>query len=88
MGRPRVKLEIISTFVSERGQATAREVAHGVQMSVPDTSRWLHHLQRSGELVIIDFREVEHASRPVAVYAPAQRDEMPAVFFDDWLRSA
>lgn len=89
MPRPRLKLQIISSFVREHERATAREVAYGVQMSVADASRWLHHLHRSGELAIVEKVRVEHAARPVAVYAPA--DDAPQYDFatltsGDWLR--
>lgn len=87
MARQRVKLGLISSYVRDRERATAREVAYGLQMSIPDTSRWLHQLQNLGELQIVDQVRVEYAKRPVAVYAPTQdRLDLPLVFCDDWLR--
>lgn len=89
MPRPRVKLKLIYSFVRERERATAREVAHGVQVSVADASRWLHHLQRSGEVAVVDRVRVEHAARPVAVYAPAASTphcDFSTLTSGDWLR--
>lgn len=87
MARQRVKLGLISSYVRDRERATAREVAYGLQMSIPDASRWLHHLHGSGELQVVDRARVQYAKRPVAVYGPAQeRLDLPLVFSDDWLR--
>lgn len=87
MARQRVKLGLISSYVRDRERATAREVAYGLQLSVRDASRWLDHLCNTGEVQIVDRVRVEHADRPVAVYAPTQdRGELPLVFSDDWLR--
>jgi CRP-like cAMP-binding protein len=83
MARPRVKLKVISSFVREHQRATAREVAHGVQVTVADASRWLHHLQRSGEIAVVDRVRVEHSARPVAVFAPVAAP-MPVVCAHNW----
>lgn len=86
MGRPRIKLRMISSFLRERERATAREVAYGLQMSIPDATWHLHQLQRLGEAAVLERTRVAHATRPVAVYGPA-RVERVAIFCDDWLRS-
>lgn len=89
MPRPRVKLQLISSFVRERERVTAREVAHGVQMSVADASRWLHHLDRAGEVAVVDRVRVEHAARPVAVYAPVSESpqfDFATLTSGDWFR--
>jgi hypothetical protein len=85
MARPRVKLRLISSFLRERERATAREVAYGLQMSIPDATWHLHQLQRLGEASVIERTRVAHATRPVAVYGPAQAVRA-AIFSDDWLR--
>jgi CRP-like cAMP-binding protein len=87
MARPRIKLMVIASFVREQKRATAREVAHGVQMTVADASRWLHHLQRSGEVTVVERVRVAHADRPVAVFGPSVRQQRSAIFSDDWLRN-
>ncbi|MFM1991323.1 MAG: hypothetical protein RJA99_4280 [Pseudomonadota bacterium] len=86
MARPRVKLQVISSFVRDRERATAREVAYGVQMTVADASRWLHHLQRSGEVAVVERVRVDHAARPVAVYALARQAAPVAACAHDWFR--
>ncbi len=86
MPRPRVKLQIISSFLRERERATAREVAYGLQMSIPDATWHLHQLQRLGEASVIERTRVPHATRPVAVYGLTERDSQPAIFSDDWIR--
>ena len=88
MARPRVKGRMISSWLAERQRATAREVAYGLQLSVPDATLQLHRLEQAGLVARVDQVRVEHAKRPVAVYAPAQLQEQPAVFCDDWLRTA
>lgn len=86
MGRPRIKLQLVTTFVQERERATAREVAYGLQMSIADASLQLHRLHQSGMVDVVDRVRVEHAKRPVAVYGPTERDSQPAIFSDDWIR--
>lgn len=87
MGRPRVKQAIVADWLAGQQRGTAREVAHGVQMSVRDTMWVLDRLQRAGEVTVVEHVRVEHAKRPVAVYELLeQRGESPAIFSDDWLR--
>lgn len=88
MGRPRIKSAMISSWLAERRRATAREVAYGLQLSVPDATLQLHRLEQAGLVARVDQVRVEHAKRPVAVYAPAQLSERAAVLCDDWLRTA
>jgi hypothetical protein len=85
MGRPRVKLRLISSFLRERERATAREVAYGLQLSIPDASWHLHQLKQLGEAAVLERTRVAHSTRPVAVYGPAQVTRC-AIFSDDWLR--
>jgi hypothetical protein len=87
MARPRIKLTLISSFLDDRGGATAREVAYGLQLSIPDASHRLHYMQRRGEVRIRGFETVEHAKRPVAVFEPVDPSRRSAIFSDDWLRS-
>lgn len=86
MARPRRKLTLISSFLDDRGGATAREVAHGLQLSIPDASHRLHYMQRRGEIRVREHQAVEHAKRPVAVYEPVDLSRRSAIFSDDWLR--
>lgn len=91
MARPPVKQALVVGWLSERRRATAREVAHGLQMSIGDASLQLHRLQQSGQVATVDRVRVEHAKRPVAVYGPASTSMQArgsAIFSDDWLRSS
>jgi hypothetical protein len=85
MGRPRVKLRLISSFLLERERATAREVAYGLQLSIADASKQLDRLRAGGEATVLERVRVQHARRPVAVYGPVQASRC-AIFSDDWLR--
>lgn len=87
MARTPVKQALVVGWLAERRRATAREVAHGLQLSIGDASLQLHRLQRSGQIATVDRVRVEHAKRPVAVYGPAQATRS-AIFSDDWLRSS
>lgn len=89
MARPRFKLQLIASYVRTRERATAREIAHGVQMSIGDTTRWLSYLQQAGELQVVDRVSVTHSKRPVALYgAPTETPpcERNALTTGDWLR--
>lgn len=88
MGRPRVKGQMISSWLADRQRATAREVAHGLQLSVPDATLQLHRLEQAGLVARVDQVRVEHAKRPVAVYGLVEADSEPVVLNDDWLRRA
>jgi predicted ArsR family transcriptional regulator len=83
MGRRQVKRVLVAEFLAERQRATAREVAHGLQLSVGDASLQLHRLQQAGVVTTVEHVRVEHAKRPVAVYGPSPA---PAIFNDAWLR--
>lgn len=86
MARPRVKGSMITGWLAER-RGTAREVAHGLQLSIPDATWHLHRLQQLGEVHVVGRVKVPHATRPVAVYGSAQAPRT-AIFSDDWLRSS
>lgn len=86
MARPGPKLQLVSDFVRERQRATAREVAHGLQLSVSDACKQLHRLQHRHELRVIEWAPVVHAKRPVAVYGPADPFAMNPLFSGDWIR--
>lgn len=87
MARPPVKQALVVGWLAERRRATAREVAHGLQLSVRDASWTLDRLRRAGEIAVLDRVRVEHAKQPVAVYGPAPATRS-AIFSDDWLRSS
>jgi hypothetical protein len=89
MARPRFKLQLIASYVRTRERATAREIAHGVQMSIGDTTRWLSYLQEAGELEVVDRVWVDYSKRPGALYGPpieAPQFELNALTTGDWLR--
>lgn len=88
MGRPRIKGALVSEWLAERQRATAREVAYGLQLSIPDATLQLHRLEQAGLVARVDQVRVEHAKRPVAVYGPVERDSEPVLLNDDWLRRA
>lgn len=87
MARPPVKQALVVGWLAERRRATAREVAHGLQLSVRDASKTLDRLRIGGEVAVLDRVRVEHAKRPVAVYGPAAGRRC-SIFSDDWLRSS
>ena len=88
MARPRVyhKGSLIEGFLRERHQATARDVAHGLQLSVHDASRELYRMRVAGAVHEIERVRVEYAKRPVALYQVAEPFERSAIFSDAWLR--
>lgn len=88
MGRPRVyaKGSLIESFLRDRKRATARDVAHGLQLSVQDASRELYRMRLAGAVCEVERERVEYAKRPVAVYSPAGPLQRHAIFCDDWLR--
>lgn len=85
MARPRIKSVLIIGWLAERRRGTARDVAHGLQLSVADASLQLHRLERAGEVTRLGQVSVEHAKRPVALFGPAPQ-QRSAVLSDDWLR--
>jgi predicted ArsR family transcriptional regulator len=85
MGRPRIKGVLIIRWLAERRRGTARDVAHGLQLSVADASLQLHRLERAGEVARLGQVSVEHAKRPVALFGPVAQ-QRSAVLSDDWLR--
>lgn len=86
MGRPRVVGSLITGFLAERRRGTARDVAYGLQLSIPSATWHLHNLQRRGEVAVIDRVRVDHAKRPVVLYGPADSPGPNPVMSDDWLR--
>ena len=86
MARPRIMGSLVTGWLEQRHRATARDVAHGLRMPVHVASWHLHRLRTIGEVVVVDRVRVEHADRPVAVYALAQRRSSP-ILRDDWLRA-
>jgi predicted ArsR family transcriptional regulator len=88
MARPRVYIKgsLIEGFLRERERATARDVAYGLQLSVQDASRELYRMQQAGAVAAVDLVRVEHAKRPVTVYALPDPFQRHAIFSDDWLR--
>ena len=87
MARPPVKQALVVGWLAERRRATAREVAHGLQLSVRDASKTLDRLRIGGEIAVLDRVRVEHAKRPVAVYGPTAGRQC-SILSDDWLRSS
>jgi predicted ArsR family transcriptional regulator len=86
MARPRIKGVLIIRWLAERRRGTARDVAHGLQLSVADASLQLHRLERAGEVARLGQVSVEHAKRPVALFGPVAQQQRGAIFSDDWLR--
>jgi DNA-binding MarR family transcriptional regulator len=86
LARMPTKGSLVEGFLREHQRATARDVAYGLQLSVADASLQLHRLERAGCVVAIERVRVEHAKRPVAVYAPSEPFQRSAIFSDDWLR--
>jgi hypothetical protein len=88
MARPRVcpTGSLIEGFLRERERATAREVAHGLQISMQDATLRLHRMKQSGSIAEVERVRVEHCKRPVAVYAPVEFGGLAWIMRDDWLR--
>jgi hypothetical protein len=88
MGRPRLyaKGSLIESFLRDRQRATARDVAHGLQLSVQDASRELYRMRLAGAVREVERERVDHSKRPVAVYSPAEPFARHAIFCDDWIR--
>jgi predicted ArsR family transcriptional regulator len=69
MARPVGELHrLILRYVEASGAVTARELSHGLQVSVPDACRYLHYLCRIGRLEIAERVSVPHMSRPAMRY--------------------
>jgi predicted ArsR family transcriptional regulator len=86
MARPRVVGSLITGFLAERRRGTARDVAYGLQLSIPRAAEHLHRLQRNGAVVVLGRERVEHASRLVFVYGLSESPGSNPVMSDDWLR--
>ncbi len=64
-------------FTAERAP-TRREIASHLMLNTREIATTVDNLTRTGKLLPVRLRQVEHRTRPVAEYAPAEVVQAPS----------